>query len=185
MFILLETLPAFGIEATGHPRGDYIAYGGAVSMLLDIDRRDRELRLRRGCGARLIQRPFVGSPVAPHQTKRAKAELGLPVEVGKVEAHEADTSQVCPTPDTGGIGAERYFELVPRHRGSLPIPQACFHTTLTDDEVAPRLEVLGTKRDPILEVAVELIETIVAIDILDIRADGRGQTIAVAPCLLG
>ena len=177
-------MPALGIEATGHPRGDDIAYGGAVSVLLDIDRRYGELGLGRGCWARLIKPTLIDTPVAPHQTERAKAELGLPVEVGEVEAHEADTPQVCPTPDTGGEGAERYFELVPRHRGSLPIPQACLHPTLTDDEVASRLEVLGTKRDPILEVAVELIETIVAIHILDIRADGGGQTIAVASCLL-
>ena len=154
-------------------------------MLLDIDRRYGELGLGRGCWARLIKGSLVDTPVAPHQTERAKAELGLPVEVGEVEAHEADTSQVCSTPDTGGEGAERYLELVPRHRGSLPIPQACLHPTLTDDEIVSRLEVLGTKRDLVLEVAVEFIETIVAIDVLDIRADGRGQTIAVAPCLLG
>ena len=94
-------MPALGIEATGHPWGDDIAYGGAVSVLLDIDRRYGELGLGRGGWARLIKPTLIDTPVAPHQTERAKAELGLPVEVGEVETHEADTPQVCPTPDTG------------------------------------------------------------------------------------
>ena len=67
LLILLEALPTLGIERARDARGECIADGCAVGVLLDVDRRDGEAGGGTGCGLSLIKAPLVGAPVTSHQ----------------------------------------------------------------------------------------------------------------------
>ena len=67
LLILLEALPTLGIERARDARGECIADGCAVGVLLDVDRRDGEAGGGTGCGLSLIKAPLIGAPVTSHQ----------------------------------------------------------------------------------------------------------------------
>ena len=174
LFIILYELGLRGVGNTGDTRRQHIVNGFLVIILFDIDSthfQDTTLRGRR------IQTLLVDTPLATHQIETTKAQYDRLLETRHEHTHETDAGKVVDRTHPAFILHERNAELIPVNAGGIAITQ--LHTTgshISDKTTFRRhtitisIQYFGRDTHTILVIAFVLVEGIIHIDILYIRA---------------
>ena len=108
--------------------------------------------------------------------------MGFVLKARKVNTHEPDGFPVADRTyflHRSAVATERYFELIPRYLLCLTVAKSDVAHFLLGDMLAAHLHHIGSKDDAVLVVFLVFIERVIEVDILHIRLQGSGCTVAL------
>ena len=112
---------------------------------------------------------LIYSPLTSHKVKTTKAHHYRMFKTSEEHTHETNARQVCYTTHIFLVIADRYSKLIPSHLFSLAISQFRFSLMNINDEIMSYLHIIRTNAHMILIVFLVFVESIVLIDVLNIR----------------
>ena len=192
LFVALHERAAGGIRDTGYAGRHHVVDRHTVVVLLDVDGSYGEVRIGAACHIAGIEGVLVGAPVAMHKVEGAEAQYNLVGEVGHEHAHEAYVGEVRDAAYALAVGILQgdAYE-IPVYVLYLAVAQSHGGGTCVGDILAARAQVLGSDGQVVLPVFLAFAQSVVRVDVLNIRSVlprrfvGLGRVLAVGRVALG
>ena len=121
-------------------------------------------------GSRVVESLLVYTPFATHKVETTKSQYDRMLETCEEHTHEADACEVVDGAHLVGIFLKRNAELIPCGCSLIAITQWSIIHSLVYDIVFAHYEVLRTNADMILIVFLVFVESVVLVDILNVRS---------------